>query len=485
MSDTPNLDALARQQYGGRNVGNGQRGLPGTEGVTLADFHAYMPLHSYIYEPTREMWPGRSVNARVRPIPVVNGSGEPLRDEEGNPKQIPATTWLDQNKPVEQMTWVPGEPILIRNRLVDQGGWIARNGVTAFNLYRPPTIIPGDAAAAGPWLEHVRKIYPDDAEHTIRWLAHRVQRPQEKINHALVLGGLQGIGKDTLLEPVKRAVGPWNFQEVSPAQMMGRFNGFIKSVILRLSEARDLGDVNRYQFYDHLKAYTAVPPDVLRCDEKNLREHSVFNCMGVIITTNHKTDGIYLPADDRRHYVAWSSLTKDDFLEDYWKELWGWYERGGYAHVAAYLRILDLSSFNPKAPPAKTAAFWDIVDASRAPEDAELADVLDRMGNPDATTLIGITNKACELAPKDGNGDEDKNSLAAWLKDRRNRRVIPHRLESAGYVQVRNDTADDGLWRVNGKRQAVYGRADLSVRERLRAAQGLATPYQETLRRVR
>ena len=29
--------------------------------------------------------------------------------------------------------------------------------------------------------------------HVIKWLAHRVQRPQEKINHALVLGGNQGI----------------------------------------------------------------------------------------------------------------------------------------------------------------------------------------------------------------------------------------------------------------------------------------------------
>ena len=36
------------------------------------------------------------------------------------------------------------------------------------------------------------------------WMAHRVQRPHEKINHALVLGGDQGIGKDTLLEPVQR-----------------------------------------------------------------------------------------------------------------------------------------------------------------------------------------------------------------------------------------------------------------------------------------
>jgi hypothetical protein len=60
---------------------------------------------------------------------------------------------------------------------------------------------------------------------------------------------------------------PVEFHEVSPQQMLGRFNSFLKSVILRVNEARDLGDVNRYQFYDHLKAYTAAPPDVLRCDE--------------------------------------------------------------------------------------------------------------------------------------------------------------------------------------------------------------------------
>ena len=135
----------------------------------------------------------------------------------------------------------------------------------------------------------VRKVYPDDADHIIRWLAHRVQHPDEKINHALVLGGPQGIGKDTLLEPVKYAVGPWNFREVSPKQVMGRFNNFLKSVILRISEARDLGEFDRYAFYDHMKAYTAAPPDVLRVDEKHLREYSVFNVCGVIITTNHKT----------------------------------------------------------------------------------------------------------------------------------------------------------------------------------------------------
>ena len=160
-------------------------------------------------------------------------------------------------------------------------------------------------------------------------------------------------GKDTLLEPVKHAVGPWNFSEVSPQQMLGRFNGFLKSTILRANEARDLGDVDRFAFYDHLKAYTAAPPDVLRVDEKNMREYSVFNVVGLIITSNHKTDGIFLPADDRRHFVAWSDLTKDDFTTDYWNGLWAWYGRGGMGHVATYLRELDIADFDPKGATAE------------------------------------------------------------------------------------------------------------------------------------
>jgi hypothetical protein len=129
-----------------------------------------------------------------------------------------------------------------------------------------------------------------------------------------------------------------------------------------------------------------APPDVLRVDEKNLREYSVLNCCGVIITTNHKSDGIFLPADDRRHFVAWSDLDKESFDQDYWTRLWTWYADGGIRHVAAYLMQLDIATFNAKAPPPKTEAFWDVVNAGRTSEDAELADALDLIGNPAATT---------------------------------------------------------------------------------------------------
>jgi putative DNA primase/helicase len=46
------------------------------EGVTLNDFYAYMPTHTYIFAPTRDMWPPGSVNARIAPIPLFDARGE-------------------------------------------------------------------------------------------------------------------------------------------------------------------------------------------------------------------------------------------------------------------------------------------------------------------------------------------------------------------------------------------------------------------------
>jgi hypothetical protein len=425
-------------------------------GISEEHFYAYMPMHTYLYVPTREMWPAGSVNSQLPPVVVSAGD---------KTKTIPASEWLDKTRHVEQATWAPGHEMLIKDRLVAEGGWIQQKGASCFNLYRPPELVLGNADDATRWLNHVRLIYPSEAEHIICWLGHRVQRPHEKINHAIVLGGLQGIGKDTLLEPVKAAIGPWNFAEVSPQQLLGRFNGFLKSVILRVSEARDLGDVNRFAFYEHLKAFTAAPPDVLRIDEKHLREHSIFNVVGVILTTNYKSAGIYLPADDRRHFVAWSMLHKENFEPTYFAELWRWYRNGGIANAAAYLHALDLSAFDPKAPPIKTPAFWDIVDSNRAPEDAELADALDQMKDAGKETNA-VTLHDVALATTDA-------AFADWLRDKKNRRVIPHRFEQVGYVPVRNPDADDGLWKLNNRRQVVYARVELSFAEQIKAARKL------------
>lgn len=413
--------------------------------TTREDFCAYMQTNDYIYLPTRDLWPASRVDARLGSILEAG-------------KKVKASVWLARYRPVEQMTWAPGLPLLIKNQLMDDGGWIPHAGVTIFNRYRPPTLKPrlGDAT---PWLNHVSKLYPDEAEHILKWAAHRVQRPHEKINHALILGGKQGIGKDTIFEPVIKAVGPWNCAEISPKQVLGEFTGFLRTVILRINEARDLGDADRYKFYDHMKSYTVAPPDVLRVNEKHMREYYILNLLGAVITTNYKTSGMYLPADDRRYYVAWSNLTSANFAADYFRTLYTWYADGGNEIVADYLLKRDISDFDPTQPPPKTAAFWEIVNANRPTEDSELADVLDKLQRPDIVTLDQVVEAAEGIHP----------GFAGWLCDRKNRRSIPHRFEECGYVVVTNANDSEGRWKIADKRYTIYGQGDLTLNARLNA----------------
>src|SRR6516165_9818131 len=67
-------------------------------GVTIEDFRAYMPLHAYIFMPCRDIWPATSVNSRLEPMPVLDENGMPKR-KRGKVVIIPASAWLDQNRP--------------------------------------------------------------------------------------------------------------------------------------------------------------------------------------------------------------------------------------------------------------------------------------------------------------------------------------------------------------------------------------------------
>lgn len=429
------------------------------------EFECDMPTHKFMHTPTMRPWPAKSVDRRLRAIEVDREVYEfSDRTTELRPIRESASEWLAKRRPVETLCWAPGESMMINGRFLDGGGWRRKNGVRTLNTYRPPTIKLGDANQAGPWVELVQKMYPEEAEHLLNYFAHTLQRPHEKINHAPVLGGKQGIGKDTWLQGVVMAIGPWNAQEVSPQDVNGDFKPWMQAVMLRVSETRDQGEgkrLDKFAFYNTMKTYEATPPDALLCNTKYTPQVYVQNIMRVVYTTNHKADGMYFPADDRRHFVAWSNLSKDDFDKDYFIEFWKWYEAGGYGHVAAYLRQRDISKFDPKAAPPKTAAFQLMVHANRAPESNEMATVLEELGNPDAVTIELLAYQAFMLRMSD---------FKTWLEDRSKRKLIAFRLEEAGYTFVANPSNAEGRWKVKGKNTTIYAKADLPEGKRQEAA---------------
>ena len=109
------------------------------------------------------------------------------------------------------------------------------------------------------------------------------------------------------------------------------------------------------------------PPDVLRVDEKFVAAYYVPNIVGLVITTNHENDGIYLPSDDRRFYVAWSNSTKEEFVRISSKVYGiGWSTRAARAMSPPIWRNATCRNSTRRARPIHTPAFFDIVDAGQS-----------------------------------------------------------------------------------------------------------------------
>jgi hypothetical protein len=424
---------------------------------SLDDFCSYAPSRCCIYLPCKTMWPNASVDDRLPPMPLLKPDGTPVLNSKGKPVMISASEWLAKYRSVESLTWDPGKPAFIHDYVVVDGGYIEKPGATTLNFYRPPPKIElGDAEQALPWVEHWHALYPaDEAKHIIAWLSCRVQHPGVKINHALVLGGAPKIGKDTLLEGVVRTVGEWNFQNIKLNHLISKNNAYFKTLITRLSEARDVGEqghIDRYRLYDHMKDMLAIPPDTMRVNEKYISEYYILNRFGMVVTTNYRT-ALHLKADDRRHFVGFSERRGEEFPAEFWNRFWGWYEAGGFNHVAALLYRYDLSGFDPKAEPPKTNAFWDMVQADRGTTFGELADAIDKLGNPLALTF----DELMVVAP----GLESLHNPVG-------RKAASYQLTECQYLPIRNPSAKtDGLWRINGRRQVIYVHADQPSEQRV------------------
>jgi hypothetical protein len=190
---------------------------------------------------------------------------------------------------------------------------------------------------------------------------------------------------------------------------------------------------------------------VLEVNEKYIKQYFVPNVANVILTTNYRNDAVYLPADDRRHYVAWSNIPENGLSIEKRNALWHYYKRGGFADITAYLQQYDLSKFDPYAAPRKTDAFWSIVDTHRPKESAALADLLEQIGNPDAITTEQLKDVAGRLNAR----------LSMWLDDPKNGRATSYRLEDCGYTPERNSKSKSGLWKIHGQNRTVYVKKDL------------------------
>lgn len=403
--------------------------------VPIDHFVYFAPGNSFIYRPTGTYWIGTAVDAACS---KVNIDG----------KLKPPSEWLKAKQLCTSITSDPKiEEDYKKGFDCRDGEILTVPGAALYNTYRKPTIELGDAKLAGPFLEHVKLVFPNDgdAEQFLNFMAHRVQRPWEKPRFALLLAGEQGVGKDTAVEFCCPAIGAWNVANIEPMALESQFNEFSSSTLVRISEAANLHEMTKWAFNERMKVLIAGSPDNVTINPKYGHKYSVRMYCGVIITTNHLTTGIYIPAGDRRYDVIQSAtfdkmgLTTQELKFDYFSGLWDWFINGGANHIAAYLNEKDISGFSASNGQRKTEA-WKTVIASGYSGDTWLDDALCELKYPDIVRIDWIITIA----------------VNAGMKEESVKRTIQNAMERADYSLYRNPDAADGRFKLSGKKVTVY-----------------------------
>jgi hypothetical protein len=138
----------------------------------------------------------------------------------------------------ERIEFLPGQPEVTHDA----------DGCRVLNLWKPPPwTANGHASEPAFFLEHVKYIFDDDQtaiEHVLNFLAHIVQRPQERIAHALLITSeAKGIGKSTLGTIVRRLVGEQNSRVAQTKDLKSSFDGWLMGkLVVHVDEIYEAGN---------------------------------------------------------------------------------------------------------------------------------------------------------------------------------------------------------------------------------------------------
>lgn len=316
------------------------------------------------------------------------------RSIHGKKPKIEASVCFDENRQAKGaralvgITYAPGETILC-----------ARDGLVYGNRWRDARPIVSGGADVSPWLEHARRMIPDDLEreHVLNVMAFKVQHPNRKINHAVLHGGNPGSGKDTLWAPFFWAIGGdslANVKKLDNKDLNTPWGYHLESEVLIINELRQPEAADRRALENSLKPVIAAPPEYLTVNRKGLAPIEAVNRLQVIAFSNERM-AITIPSNDRRWFVIWSDASRMD--DDASSRLWAWYKNQGFAAVSAWLHQRDVSAFNPGASPMMTEAKAIMVESGMSGAESFLVEMMrSRLGEFSAGVLGGPWQAVCD-----------------------------------------------------------------------------------------
>jgi hypothetical protein len=291
------------------------------------------------------------------------------------------------------VTYAAGEDVLVeRDGLVYGNRWM--NMRPDMSAAAPV----GDAQIA-PWLDHCRVLVPDPVEldHILDVMAFKVQHPNVKINHAVLHGGDEGAGKDTMWAPYLWAIGGKNQHNrsiIETGEINSQWGYNLEAEVLILNELREPEARERRALANKLKPIIAAPPETLMINRKGLHPYEMLNRLHVIAFTNDPMP-ITLPTQDRRWFCVWSHAPRMD--ADAANKLHAWFKAGGYEQIGAWMHQRDVSAFNAAAAPPSTEWKTNMVEHGLSVAESFLVDLMRLRVGPFAVGVIaGPFHRLCD-----------------------------------------------------------------------------------------
>jgi hypothetical protein len=256
----------------------------------------------------------------------------------------------------ERVEFLPGQPEITHDG----------DGCRVLNLWKPPPWAMNDhAKEPSVFLEHMAYILDNDAtaiEHILNFLGHLVQRPQERIGHALLITSeAKGIGKSTLGTVVRRLVGEQNSRVVQTKDLKSSFDGWLMGkLVVQVDEVYEGGN---WDLTNKLKPLITEP--TVSANIKYGPQLEIENYARFLMFSNHSAP-LTIEEGDRRYFVVNSKAQPRE--DAYYDRLYGYIGTPEAMNtIYMFLMKRDLSGFNPFRRPPMTEAKQQIIADSEHP----------------------------------------------------------------------------------------------------------------------
>lgn len=217
---------------------------------------------------------------------------------------------------------------------------------TTLNLWIEPNAKPVIGSPPTLILEHIQQIIcngdQEKYDYLVKFLAHMLQKPEEKPGVMPVLVGKQGSGKGMFFTLIRRIWSRSSFMTSNVEDVAGKFNSVLeRTFVVMLDEALFSGDKKST---DRMKSL--ITEEVISIEAKYQPPRQAESFHRYFATTNHKHFA-NIEVGDRRHLFF---FTSDKMIGN-----WDYFDRLNNAlnsedeigRLVNYLLGVDLADFRP------------------------------------------------------------------------------------------------------------------------------------------